>query len=179
MNGLGGVSKAWRGKHDTLCRISVHKSRRRCESFGASFSRRSATRHHQSNPHAHKPGTVLGHHPHPEPAPLHYCSCHGARLQCAPLNACRATLSHKLQAAVTALNTLQSNFSIVDAIRKSGRGMNKNAIPEMVEWLRKAGYEVCGSPSACIRRSSKLTDPPLSALRIRPIEAHSHRRHQG
>lgn len=51
------------------------------------------------------------------------------------------------QAAVTALNTLQSNFSIVDAIRKSGRGMNKNAIPEMIEWFQKAGYEVCGSPS--------------------------------
>ncbi|KAH9868726.1 hypothetical protein J1614_007798 [Plenodomus biglobosus] len=44
-------------------------------------------------------------------------------------------------AAVAALNTLQSNFSIVDAIRKSGRGMNKQAIPEMLEWCRKAGYK--------------------------------------
>lgn len=44
---------------------------------------------------------------------------------------------------MAALNTLQSNFSIVDAIRKSGRGMNKNAIPEMIEWCRKIGYEVC------------------------------------
>lgn len=51
-----------------------------------------------------------------------------------------------LQAAVAALNTLQSNFSIVDAIRKSGRGMNKQAIPEMIEWCRKIGYEVGGSP---------------------------------
>lgn len=49
-----------------------------------------------------------------------------------------------MQAAVAALNTLQSNFSIVDAIRKSGRGMNKQAIPEMLEWCRKVGYEVCG-----------------------------------
>jgi len=49
-----------------------------------------------------------------------------------------------VQAAVTALNTLQSNFSIVDAIRKSGQGMNKQAIPEMLEWCRKIGYEVCG-----------------------------------
>lgn len=49
------------------------------------------------------------------------------------------------QAAVQALNTLQSNFSIVDAIRKSGKGMNKQAIPEMLEWCRKIGYEVCGS----------------------------------
>ncbi|KAI4727160.1 FolC bifunctional protein [Aureobasidium sp. EXF-10728] len=44
-------------------------------------------------------------------------------------------------AAVAALNTLQSNFSIVDAIRKSGKGMNKNAIPEMIEWVKKLGYE--------------------------------------
>jgi len=46
------------------------------------------------------------------------------------------------QDAITALNTLQSNFSIVDAIRKSGGGMNKQAIPEMIEWCRKVGYEV-------------------------------------
>ncbi|KAF1913955.1 Mur ligase [Ampelomyces quisqualis] len=44
-------------------------------------------------------------------------------------------------AAVAALNTLQSNFSIVDAIRKSGRGMNQQAVPEMIEWCRKIGYE--------------------------------------
>ncbi|CAO2657210.1 Nn.00g033360.m01.CDS01 [Neocucurbitaria sp. VM-36] len=44
-------------------------------------------------------------------------------------------------AAVAALNTLQSNFSIVDAIRKSGRGMNKLAIAEMLEWCHKTGYE--------------------------------------
>lgn len=41
-----------------------------------------------------------------------------------------------------ALNSLQSNFSVVDAIRKSGQGMNKLAIPEMIEWCRKLGYEV-------------------------------------
>ena len=46
------------------------------------------------------------------------------------------------QGAVTALNTLQSNFAIVDAIRKSGRGMNQQAIPEMIDWYRKIGYEV-------------------------------------
>lgn len=48
-----------------------------------------------------------------------------------------------IQAAVQALNTLQSNFQIVDAIRKSGRGMNQNAIPEMIEWTKRIGYEVC------------------------------------
>ncbi|KAL1301976.1 hypothetical protein AAFC00_002430 [Neodothiora populina] len=44
-------------------------------------------------------------------------------------------------AAVAALNTLQSNFAIVDAIRKSGKGMNKMAIPEMIEWVKRIGYE--------------------------------------
>lgn len=42
---------------------------------------------------------------------------------------------------MTCLNTLQSNFAIVDAIRKSGRKLNEQAIPEMVEWCRKIGYE--------------------------------------
>lgn len=43
---------------------------------------------------------------------------------------------------MAALNTLQSNFSVVDAIRKSGRGMNKQAIPEMIDWCQRTGYEV-------------------------------------
>ncbi|ERF75968.1 hypothetical protein EPUS_01334 [Endocarpon pusillum Z07020] len=43
--------------------------------------------------------------------------------------------------AVASLNTLQSNFAVVDAIRKSGRSMNKLAIPEMVEWVQKIGYQ--------------------------------------
>lgn len=46
------------------------------------------------------------------------------------------------QAAIAALNSLQSNSAIVDAIRKSGRGMNKDAISEMIEWCRRVGYEV-------------------------------------
>ncbi|KAI9726313.1 MAG: Folylpolyglutamate synthetase [Chrysothrix sp. TS-e1954] len=44
-------------------------------------------------------------------------------------------------AAIGSLNTLQSNFAVVDAIRKSGRGMNKNAIPEMIEWTSRIGYK--------------------------------------
>ncbi|OAL31632.1 hypothetical protein AYO20_08175 [Fonsecaea nubica] len=43
--------------------------------------------------------------------------------------------------AVTSLNTLQSNFAIVDAVRKSGGRLNELSIPEMVEWCRKIGYE--------------------------------------
>lgn len=45
--------------------------------------------------------------------------------------------------AIASLNSLQTNFAIVDAIRKSGRKMNEQAIPEMVEWCRKIGYQVC------------------------------------
>lgn len=44
--------------------------------------------------------------------------------------------------AVSALNGLQSNFSIVEAIRKLGPGSNKSAIPEMMGWIRRIGYEV-------------------------------------
>ncbi|KAK5074144.1 hypothetical protein LTS08_005103 [Lithohypha guttulata] len=43
--------------------------------------------------------------------------------------------------AIASLNSLQTNFAIVDAIRKSGRKMNEQAIPEMVEWCRKIGYQ--------------------------------------
>lgn len=59
------------------------------------------------------------------------------------LNIARYTsMARDYNAAVAALNTLQSNFSIVDAIRKSGKGMNQNAIPEMIDWVKKSGYEV-------------------------------------
>ena len=44
--------------------------------------------------------------------------------------------------AVQALNSLQSNFSIVEAIRKLGPGWNQLAIPEMIGWVRRIGYEV-------------------------------------
>ncbi|OQU95689.1 hypothetical protein CLAIMM_01868 [Cladophialophora immunda] len=43
--------------------------------------------------------------------------------------------------AVTSLNTLQSNFAIVDAVRKSGGRLNELSIPEMIEWCRKIGYK--------------------------------------
>ncbi|KAI9762823.1 MAG: Folylpolyglutamate synthetase [Chaenotheca gracillima] len=43
--------------------------------------------------------------------------------------------------AVAALNTLQSNSAVVEAIQNSGRRMNQAAIPEMIEWCRRAGYE--------------------------------------
>ncbi|RMD43900.1 hypothetical protein DV735_g1245, partial [Chaetothyriales sp. CBS 134920] len=43
--------------------------------------------------------------------------------------------------AVAALNSLQSNFAILDAIRKSGKKMNEQSIPEMIRWARKLGYK--------------------------------------
>ncbi|KAL9100773.1 MAG: hypothetical protein Q9163_003890 [Psora crenata] len=63
------------------------------------------------------------------------------------------------QDAITALNTLQSNFETIDAIRKSGRGMNKNAISEMRDWVRRIGYEVCaGSPNGIAEEPAQSSD---------------------
>lgn len=53
------------------------------------------------------------------------------------------------QDAVAALNTLQSNFAVVDAIRKSGKSMNQQAIPEMIEWTQRIGYQVCSCLHTC------------------------------
>ncbi|EAS30042.3 FolC protein [Coccidioides immitis RS] len=43
--------------------------------------------------------------------------------------------------AIVALNSLQSNYSIVQKIRKSGGRMNEQAMTEMVEWCEKVGYK--------------------------------------
>ena len=51
---------------------------------------------------------------------------------------------------MAALNTLQSNFAIVNAIRTSGGSLNQQALPEMVEWCRRAGYKVCGVGRGCM-----------------------------
>ncbi|KAK0942450.1 hypothetical protein LTR29_006036 [Friedmanniomyces endolithicus] len=45
------------------------------------------------------------------------------------------------KAAVQSLNSLQSNFSAVEAIRKQGPGWNQRALPEMRSWVRRIGYE--------------------------------------
>jgi hypothetical protein len=55
---------------------------------------------------------------------------------------CKSSILTSLKAAVAALNTLQSNYTVVKAIRDSGRSINRNSIPEMIEWLRKVGYQV-------------------------------------
>ncbi|PUU83488.1 Mur ligase [Tuber borchii] len=43
--------------------------------------------------------------------------------------------------AIAALNTLQSNFALLDEIRKSGKKMNDAAIPEMLDSVRQLGYQ--------------------------------------
>ena len=48
------------------------------------------------------------------------------------------------QAAISALNSLQSNSAAVAAVRRSGGAMNKLSMPEMLDWCRRLGYEVCG-----------------------------------
>ncbi|PWW80680.1 FolC bifunctional protein [Tuber magnatum] len=45
------------------------------------------------------------------------------------------------EGAVAALNTLQSNFALLEEIRKSDKKMNKSAIAEMTESVRQLGYQ--------------------------------------
>lgn len=77
---------------------------------------------------------------------LYRCSQHGTHIRRKCFDPQRPTLANMFQDAVAALNTLQTNFSVIDAIRRSGKSMNKQAIPEMIEWCRKTGYEVCTRP---------------------------------
>jgi len=48
------------------------------------------------------------------------------------------------QAAIAALNSLQTNFAIVEELKKSTsrEDINKRSLPETVEWLRRIGYKV-------------------------------------
>ncbi|PGH14717.1 hypothetical protein AJ79_02883 [Helicocarpus griseus UAMH5409] len=50
-------------------------------------------------------------------------------------------MSRSYEDAIASLNQLQSNFAIVNAIRKAGPNMNLQAIPEMIEWCKKIGYQ--------------------------------------
>lgn len=52
-----------------------------------------------------------------------------------------AKMSRTYSDAVAALNTLQTNSAVIDSIRKAGKSLNTQAIPEMIEWCRRAGYE--------------------------------------
>ncbi|KAK6347254.1 Folylpolyglutamate synthetase [Orbilia brochopaga] len=43
--------------------------------------------------------------------------------------------------AITALNGLQSNFAVLEGVRKDPARSAAMAMPEMLEWLRRAGYQ--------------------------------------
>ncbi|KAL8955886.1 MAG: hypothetical protein Q9193_006416, partial [Seirophora villosa] len=44
--------------------------------------------------------------------------------------------------AIAALNTLQTNFATIENFREARKQRyNEQAIPEMVEWCRRTGYE--------------------------------------
>ena len=60
--------------------------------------------------------------------------------------------NRKVQDAITALNSLQTNFAITEEIRKSQSrdDINKLSIPEAIEWLRRLGYQVCVPPYTCV-----------------------------
>lgn len=49
-------------------------------------------------------------------------------------------LQRSYKAAVGLLNSLQSNFATIELVRKSGATRNEMLVPEMVEWVRRAGY---------------------------------------
>ncbi|RAH51352.1 tetrahydrofolate synthase [Aspergillus brunneoviolaceus CBS 621.78] len=50
-------------------------------------------------------------------------------------------MSRNYEAAIAALNSLQTNFAVVEELRKSRKDMNLLSIPETVEWLRRIGYQ--------------------------------------
>lgn len=51
----------------------------------------------------------------------------------------------RLQDAIDALNSLQSGFKVIEqrlANRVAGTAVHKNAVPQMIEWLKRIGYQV-------------------------------------
>ncbi|KAJ5675603.1 Folylpolyglutamate synthase [Penicillium macrosclerotiorum] len=52
-------------------------------------------------------------------------------------------MTRSYEAAISALNSLQTNYAIVEELRKttSREDMNKRSLPETVEWLRRIGYK--------------------------------------
>ncbi|KAJ5610515.1 Folylpolyglutamate synthase [Penicillium lagena] len=52
-------------------------------------------------------------------------------------------MARTYEAAITALNSLQTNYAIVEELRKakSRDEINERSIPEMVEWLERIGYK--------------------------------------
>ncbi|PWY93593.1 tetrahydrofolylpolyglutamate synthase [Aspergillus sclerotioniger CBS 115572] len=52
-------------------------------------------------------------------------------------------MSRNYEAAIEALNSLQTNFAVVEELRKSvsRKDMNLRSLPETIEWLRRIGYQ--------------------------------------
>ncbi|KAF1817022.1 FolC bifunctional protein [Eremomyces bilateralis CBS 781.70] len=50
-------------------------------------------------------------------------------------------MARDYSAAVAALNTLQTNFQVLEKFRQDGLQLNQQAIPEMIDWSRRVGYE--------------------------------------
>jgi folylpolyglutamate synthase len=44
--------------------------------------------------------------------------------------------------AIDALNSLQTNAAVLEAVRAAGAKLNPNAITEMIDYLRRVGLEV-------------------------------------
>lgn len=59
---------------------------------------------------------------------------HGRRMSTAPTPTYRD--------AIDALNSLQTNAAVLEAVRAAGSKLNPNAIPEMIDYLRRVGLEV-------------------------------------
>ena len=47
------------------------------------------------------------------------------------------------QEAVTALNSLQTSFAVLEERRRAGLKMDDSAVHEMRQWLSRAGHTVC------------------------------------
>lgn len=50
--------------------------------------------------------------------------------------------------AIDALNSLQTNAAILEAVRAAGSKLNPNAIPEMIDYLRRVGLKVRHMPTS-------------------------------
>jgi hypothetical protein len=75
--------------------------------------------------------------------------------------------------AVDCLNSLQSNAATLEALRASGSRLSEFAIPEMLEYLERIGYQV--NTSEILRIISDLT--PL-ASRPQQTQCHTYYWHQ-
>jgi folylpolyglutamate synthase len=69
---------------------------------------------------------------------------HTQRLNFFPFSGRRmsTTPSRTYKDAIDALNTLQTNAAVLEVVRAAGAKLNPNAIPEMIDYLRRVGLEV-------------------------------------